>query len=61
MSRPSNEVILRHLKKAYNQWNIRIKKDEFEQIEELRAETGLSRLEFFKMLIKEKYGDIFNK
>ncbi|MBQ7265127.1 MAG: hypothetical protein IJS61_03425 [Firmicutes bacterium] len=58
MSKPSNEVILRHLKKAYSQWNIRIKKDEFEKIEAIRSETGLSRLEFFKMLVKEKYGDI---
>ena len=56
MSKPSNEVVLRHLNKAYSQWNIRIRKEDFVVIEELRAETGLSRLEFFKMLVNEKYG-----
>ena len=56
MGYTSSEVKNRYNKKTYSNWLAAIRKEEFTQIEAVRAETGLSRAEFLKMLFKEKYG-----
>ena len=56
MGTTSSAVKNRYNKKTYSSWNAAIRKEEFEKIEAVRAETGLSRTEFLKMLFNEKYG-----
>lgn|GEM_PF-1679596 len=56
MSYTSTAVKERYNKKTYSAWTAKIRKAEFEKIEAVRAETGLSRTEFLKMLFNEKYG-----
>lgn len=51
----STAVKERYNKKTYSQWNVKIRKEEFEVIEKIREEAGLSRSELLKMLISEKY------
>ena len=56
MGYTSSKVKNRYNKKTYSSWASAIRKETFTQIEELREKEGLSRSEFLKMLIKEKYG-----
>mgnify|MGYP003571256850 CR=1 FL=1 len=56
MGATSSAVKNRYNKKTYSAWNAAVRKEEFERIEQLRAETGLSRTEFLKMLCSKVYG-----
>ena len=57
MSTTSSTVKNRYNKKTYSTWSAMIRKEEFAKIEALREKTGLSRYEFLKMLIQDKYGE----
>ena len=52
----STEVKRRYNKKTYKRWFVSLRNETFDKIENLREETGLSRSEFLKMLVSEKYG-----
>lgn len=51
----STEVKERYNRKTYTNWQAKLRNEVFEKIEKLREESGLSRAEFLKMLIDEKY------
>lgn len=51
----SQKAVNKYLKNNWSSWSVRFKNDEFEKIEEIREQEGLSRAEFLKMLINEKY------
>ena len=55
MGYTSTEVKERYNKKTYTNWQAKLRNEVFEEIEKIRGETGLSRTEFLKMLINEKY------
>lgn len=55
----STAVKRRYNEKTYKRWTSDIRNEEFDKIEEIRSKSGLSRSEFLKMLVTEKYGDIF--
>ena len=55
MGYTSTEVKERCNKKTYTNWQAKLRNEVFEEIEKIRGETGLSRTEFLKMLINEKY------
>ena len=55
MGYTSTEVKERYNKKTYTNWQAKLRNEVFEEIEKIRGETGLSRAEFLKMLINEKY------
>ena len=55
MGYTSTAVKERYNKKTYDEWRVKLRKEIFAQVEQIREETGLSRAEFLKMLIKEKY------
>ena len=57
----STEVKRRYNEKTYSRWFVSLRNEVFEEIEKIREETGLSRAEFLKMLVKEKYGVEFEK
>ena len=61
MGYTSTAVKQKYIEKTYSQWSIRLRNEVFEGIEKIREETGLSRAEFLKMLVKEKYGVEFEK
>ena len=62
MSYTSSAVKNRYNKKTYTNFQAALRKEDFALIEEIRKQTGLSRSEFLKMLISEKYGiDFDNK
>lgn len=56
MSYTSTAVKMKYINKTYTQWSVRLRNDDFDKIEKIREETGLSRAEFLKMLVNEKYG-----
>ena len=51
----STDVKERYNKKTYTNWQAKLRNEVFEEIEKIRGETGLSRTEFLKMLVNEKY------
>ena len=55
MGYTSTEDKERYNKKTYTNWQAKLRNEVFEEIEKIRGETGLSRTEFLKMLINEKY------
>ncbi|MBQ8942479.1 MAG: hypothetical protein IJ062_11650 [Firmicutes bacterium] len=62
MSYTSSAVKNRYNKKTYTNFQAALRKEDFALIEEIRKQIGLSRSEFLKMLISEKYGiDFDNK
>ena len=52
MSKTSNAVKQRYNQKTYSQWNCRIKKDKYNEIEELRTSLKMSRAQFLIYLIE---------
>ncbi|MEI3162919.1 MAG: hypothetical protein V8S74_05905 [Lachnospirales bacterium] len=52
----STAVKRKYNEKTYTRWYADLRKEVFEEIESIREETGLSRAEFLKMLVQEKYG-----
>lgn len=57
MGYTSTAVKERYNKKTYTNWQVKLRNEVFEQVESLREREGMSRAEFLKMLIKEKYGE----
>ena len=55
MGYTSTAVKARYNKKTYTNWQVLLRNEVFEEIEKIREETGLSRAEFLKMLVEEKY------
>lgn len=55
MGYTSTEVKERYNKKTYTNWQVKLRNEVYNEIEQLREETGLSRAEFLKMLVNEKY------
>ena len=55
MGYTSTEVKERYNEKTYTNWQAKLRNEVFEEIEKIRGETGLSRTEFLKMLVNEKY------
>lgn len=55
MGHTSTAVKQKYIDKTYSPWSVRLRNDVFNEIEALRKETGLSRAEFLKMLVAEKY------
>jgi DNA-binding transcriptional regulator YiaG len=51
----STEVKRRYNEKTYKRWFVSLKNDDFDKIEEIREATELSRSEFLKMLVSERY------
>ena len=56
----STDVKRRYNEKTYKRWFVSLRNEDFRTIENLREETGLSRAEFLKMLVSEKYGTKFD-
>lgn len=56
MGYTSTAVKERYNKKTYTNWQVKLRNEVFEEVESIREETGLSRAEFLKMLVQEKYG-----
>ena len=56
MGYTSTEVKERYNKKTYTNWQVKLRNEVYKEIESIREETGLSRAEFLKMLVQEKYG-----
>lgn len=61
MGYTSTAVKQKYIDKTYSQWSVRLRNEAFNEIEAIREETGLSRAEFLKMLVSEKYDVEFNK
>jgi DNA-binding transcriptional regulator YiaG len=55
MGYTSTEVKSRYNKKTYKQFSCQIRNETFDKIEAIRTNEGLSRTEFIKMLVSEKY------
>lgn len=51
----STAVKRRYNEKTYTRWGVDLRNEVFAEIEHIREETGLSRAEFLKMLVNEKY------
>ena len=60
MGYTSTEVKERYNKKTYTNWQVKLRNEVYKEIESIREETGLSRAEFLKMLVQEKYGINFS-
>lgn len=56
MGYTSTAVKQKYIDKTYSQWSVKLRKEVFEEIEDIRETTGLSRAEFLKMIVNEKYG-----
>jgi len=56
----STAVKRKYNEKTYTDWRTPLRNEIFSKIEDLRAQSGLSRAEFLKMLVSEKYGITFN-
>ncbi|MBQ2175576.1 MAG: hypothetical protein II453_11115 [Alphaproteobacteria bacterium] len=52
MNKKRTEYQNRYNKEHYKYWRVMLQPSEYEQIEEMRAKTGLSRREFLKALTK---------
>ncbi len=51
----STAVKRRYNDKTYTRWSADLRNGVFVEDEKIREETGLSRAEFLKMLVNEKY------
>ena len=51
----STDIKRKYNEKTYSRWFVSLRNEVFDEIEQLRAQTGLSRAEFLKMLVNEKY------
>lgn len=51
----STAVKRRYNDKTYTRWSADLRNEVFAEVEKIREETGLSRAEFLKMLVNEKY------
>lgn len=51
----STAVKRRYNDKTYTRWGVDLRNEVFAEIEQIRQEMGLSRAEFLKMLVNEKY------
>ncbi|MDO5804242.1 MAG: hypothetical protein Q4P35_03880 [Clostridia bacterium] len=58
MGYTSTAVKQKYINKTYSQWSVKLRNEVFKEIEDIREETGLSRAEFLKMLVSEKYGNL---
>lgn len=56
MGYTSTAVKQKYINKTYSQWSVKLRNEVFKEIEDIREGTGLSRAEFLKMLVNEKYG-----
>ena len=56
MGYTSTAVKQKYIDKTYSQWSVKLRNEVFKEIEDIRKGTGLSRAEFLKMLVNEKYG-----
>lgn len=56
----STAVKRKYNEKTYTRWYADLRKEVYSEIEEIREKTGLSRAEFLKMLVQEKYGINFS-
>lgn len=54
----STSVKRKYNEKTYTRWYADLRKEVYSKIEKKREETGLSRAEFLKMLVSEKYGNL---
>lgn len=61
MGYTSTAVKAKYNKKTYKDWKAAIRNADFDKIEEKRAETGLSRSAFIKMLVCKEYGISFEE
>lgn len=61
MGYTSTDVKRRYNEKNYKRWFVSLRNEVFDEIEAVREETGLSRAEFLKMLVSEKYNVEFDK
>ncbi len=52
----STAVKRKYNEKTYKRWSADLRNEVFEEVEDIREATGLSRAEFLKMLVNEKYG-----
>ena len=59
MGYTSTAVKAKYNKKTYTAWSVSIRNECAEIIEQCREKEGLSRAEFIKMLVAEKYGITF--
>jgi DNA-binding transcriptional regulator YiaG len=55
MGYTSTDVKRRYNEKTYKRWFLSLKNEDFDKIEEIREATELSRAEFLKMLVSERY------
>jgi DNA-binding transcriptional regulator YiaG len=55
MGKTSSAVKNKYNAKTYTQFRAALKNDDYEKIEEIREATGLSKPEFIKMLVSERY------
>ncbi len=51
MGYTSTAVKQKYIDKTYSQWSVKLRNEVFEEIEDIRGTTGLSRAEFLKMLV----------
>lgn len=58
MGYTSTAVKQKYINKTYSQWSVKLRNEVFKEIEDIREGTGLSRAEFLKMLVNEKYGNL---
>lgn len=58
MGYTSTAVKQKYIDKTYSQWSVKLRNEVFKEIEDIRKGTGLSRAEFLKMLVNEKYGNL---
>ena len=59
MGYTSTAVKQKYINKTYSQWSVKLRNEVFKEIEDIREGTGLSRAEFLKMLVNEKYGNSY--
>lgn len=59
MGYTSTAVKQKYIDKTYSQWSVKLRNEVFKEIEDIREGTGLSRAEFLKMLVNEKYGNLY--
>lgn len=59
MGYTSTAVKQKYINKTYSQWSVKLRNEVFKEIEDIREGTGLSRAEFLKMLVNEKYGNLY--
>lgn len=56
----STAVKRKYNEKTYKRWFVSLKNEDFEVVEQFREQEGLSRAEFLKMLVSEKYNIKFD-